>query len=85
MPYTYPFPSRRDDDELIDAWLRVSTWRDLREFWYGGQYHCEARIYPNLDNAAQIIATGSGDTPHAARTGAWLQIAAAEAAEARKM
>lgn len=82
MPYTSP---RRERNELIDAWLRVSTWRDLREFWYGGLYHCEARIYPEMNNTAKIIATGSGDTPHAARTGAWLMIVAAEAAEARKM
>lgn len=85
MPYSYPLvPSHRERDELIDSWLRASTWRDLREFWYGGQYHCEARIYPNLDNTAKIVATGLGDTPHAARVGAWLKIAAAEAVEAGK-
>ena len=33
MPYTYPLtPSHRERDELIDTWLRASTWRDLREF-----------------------------------------------------
>lgn len=86
MPYTYPLtPSHRERDELIDTWLRASTWRDLREFWYGGLYHCEARIYPEMNNAVTIIGTGSGDTPHAARTGAWLKIVAYEAAEARKM
>lgn len=79
MPYAYPLSGPEAHEEFIDAWLRVSTWRDLREFWYGGQYHCEARIYPEMNNTVQIVATGSGDTPHAARVGAWLRITAAEA------
>lgn len=47
---------------MIEQWLRVSTWRDVRLFMYGGSFYAEAREYPNLDSTAVLIATASGDT-----------------------
>lgn len=51
---------------MIDQWLRVSTWRDVRLFTYAGSFFAEAREFPNLDSVAVVVATASGDTADSA-------------------
>lgn len=51
---------------MIEQWLRVSTWRDVRIYFHATSFFAEAREFPNLDNTAVVVATASGSTPEMA-------------------